>query len=229
MCTRALMAGLAVSIVPSLVLAKAASPEVPLEKALTVPAPELSALCNRAAISREYVRMAQGGATVYIGRRRVTPSNADTMAAAIEAQLEVCRAAAASRGVPNLAGDWVGHATGCDRAGSLLAVSVNEAGTVVNFDQDGMALTMMLSGKTATGEDFEFPAPGRTVEHYIVVVDPMNSDYTLQGEVTDTSIVLRPDTKGILAAWPKWANPPGRADLDSCVVTFERRATDSLP
>ncbi|MEI2422255.1 hypothetical protein V6O07_18385, partial [Arthrospira platensis SPKY2] len=60
-------------------------------------------------------------------------------------------------------------------------------------------------------------------------IDPFNSDYTLKGEVTGSTIVLRPDTKRVLAAWPKWAGPPAREDLDSCVVTLERPAPESAP
>jgi hypothetical protein len=84
-------------------------------------------------------------------------------------------------------------------------------------------------GKTSDGEDFSFPASGTVVGHYVAMIDPGNSDYLLQGEATEAAIVLRPDAKSILAAWPAWAGPPKPADLASCVVSLLRSSGDSAP
>lgn len=219
---RALMAGLGFALVPGLIAANAPSPDVSLEKALEMPAAELAATCNRATVTRKYVELARAGATVNIGGRRVTKRNADTVAAEIEAQLEVCRAATAKRGVADIAGTWAGNAIGCERAGSMLAEAVNEPGTIVRFEQDGVAIAMTLSGKTKDGQEYSFPAPGTVVDHYVAVRDPINSDYIVQGEAAETSIVLRPDSKSILAAWPAWANPPRPEDLAGCVISLRR-------
>ena len=219
---RALMAGLGFALVPGLVAAKVPSPEVSLEKALSMPAAELAATCNRATVASKYVELARAGGTVHIGGRRVTARNADSVAAEIEAQLEVCRAAVEKRGVADIAGAWAGNAAGCERAGSMLAQAVGEPGTTVRFEQNGIAIEMTLSGKTKDGQEYSFPAPGTVVDHYIAVRDPINSDYILQGEATEASIVLRPDTQSILAAWPAWASPPQPADLSSCVISLHR-------
>lgn len=226
--SRAFLAALAVTTAPCLIAASGPSPEVPLDKALTIPAAELAATCSRAAVASKYVKLARAGATVYIGRRQVNARNADTVAAEIAAQLEVCRQAVEQRGVADIAGLWVGSASGCERAGSMLGQAVTEPGTTVRFERDGAALTMTVSGKAEDGSEYSFPSPGTVVEHYVTLRDPFNSDYVLQGEATDASIVLRPDAKATLATWPGWANPPKPADLADCVISL-RRPPDSKP
>jgi hypothetical protein len=152
----------------------------------------------------------------------VTARNADEVAADIDAQLAVCRDAIARRGIAQVGGTWAGSATGCERAQSLLAEALSLAGTSVRFEQEGTALSITVSGKLKDGNDFSFPAPGTVVEHYIAVIDPGNSDYVLKGDATDTTIVLRPDTKSVLAAWPNWAGPPKPEELSSCVINLQR-------
>jgi hypothetical protein len=226
---RRVVAGLTMVVVPLMAVAKSPSPEVPLEKALTMPAEQFAAVCKNASMQRQYVELAEVGGTVMIGGRRVTSRNAAAVAAELDAQLEVCRQVAEQRGVAAVQGDWVGRSTGCDRSGSGLAAIVGEPGAVVNFEQDGTSLELTLSARDKEGESYSFPAFGTVLENSITVIDPFNSDYTLKGEVTGSTIVLRPDTKRILAAWPKWAGPPAREDLDSCVVTLERQAPEAAP
>lgn len=227
--SRGFIAGFALLVVPLIALAKAPAPQVPLEKALTMPAGSLAALCSDAAVRRRFVELARVGAVVVVGGRRVTASNADSVAAGLDAQIDVCRKAAEQRGVSQLQGDWIGQSTGCDRSASGLATFVAEPDAVVGVQQDGMSLTLSLSGRAQSGEPYSLPASGTVIEQYVVVMDPMNSDYSLGGEFADSKLVLRPDSERILAAWPKGANPPTRADLDSCVVTLERRAPESTP
>jgi len=224
-----LIVGLGCAFVPGLIAAKTPSPAVSLDRALSMPAAELAATCNRAAAARKYIELARVGGSVTIGGRRVTARNADAVGAEVDAQLEVCRDAVAQRGVANIDGVWAGNSVGCDRAGSLLAQALHEPGTLVLFEQEGVAITMTLSGRTKDGQEFSFPAPGTAVEHYIAVLDPGNSDYVLQGEATDASIVLRPEAKSILAAWPAWADPPKPEDLASCAISLHRSTGDSGP
>jgi len=223
------MAGFAFALASMVVAAKAASPEVSLETALAMPDAELAATCNRATVARKYVDLARAGSTVTIGHRRVTARNADAVSAEIDAQLEVCREAIAQRGVVQIAGVWTGSAAGCERAGSLLAQALKESGSGVRFEQDGITLAITVFGRTSDGGDFSFPASGTIVGQYIAMIDPGNSDYLLQGEANDEAIVLRPDAKSILAAWPAWAGPPKREDLASCAVSLQRSSGDSAP
>jgi hypothetical protein len=226
---RALMTGIAFALASVVVAASAASPEVSLETALAMPDAALAATCNRATVARKYVELARTGASVTIGRRRVTSRNADAVAADVDAQLDVCREAIARRGVAQIVGVWTGSSAGCERAGSLLAQALNAPGSGVRFEQDGITLAVTVFGKTSDGEDFSFPASGTVVGHYVAMIDPGNSDYLLQGEATEAAIVLRPDAKSILAAWPAWAGPPKPADLASCVVSLQRSSGDSAP
>lgn len=224
-----LMVGLVLAIAPLVVAARAASPEVSLETALAMPDAELAATCNRASVARKYVELARAGSTVTIGRRRVTARNADAVAADIDAQLDVCREAIAQRGVAEIGGVWAGSAAGCERAGSLLAQAMKSPGSGVRFEQDGITLAITVFGRTSDGEDFSFPASGTVVGHYIAMIDPGNSDYLLQGEATEAAIVLRPDAKSVLAAWPVWAGPPKPEDLASCAVSLQRSSGESAP
>lgn len=224
-----LMVGLVLALAPLVVAARAASPEVSLETALAMPDAELAATCNRASVARKYVELARAGSTVTIGRRRVTARNADAVAADIDAQLDVCREAIARRGVAQIGGVWAGSAAGCERAGSLLAQAMKSPGSGVRFEQDGITLAITVSGRTSDGENFSFPASGTVVGHYIAMIDPGNSDYLLQGEATEAAIVLRPDAKSVLAAWPVWAGPPKPEDLASCAVSLQRSSGESAP
>ena len=221
-----LMAGLGCALVPGLMAAKTPSPAVSLDRALSMPAAELAATCNRAAAARKYIELARAGGSVTIGGRRVTARNADAVGAELDVQLEVCRDAVAQRGVANIGGVWVGNSVGCDHAGSLLAQALREPGTLVRFEQEGVTIAMTLSGRSRDGQEFSLPAPGTVVDHYVAVLDPGNSDYVLQGEATPDSIVLRPDATSILAAWPAWADPPKAEDLASCTISLHRSSGD---
>ena len=223
------MNGMVFALTIAVTAVSAASPDVSLEAALAMPDAELAATCNRATVSRKYVDLARAGTTVTIGHRRVTARNADAVAADIDAQVDVCREAIERRGTAQVAGVWEGSSAGCERAGSLLAQALNEPGARARFEQAGITLALTVSGRTRDGQDFSFPASGTVVGHYIATIDPGNSDYLLQGEATDAAIVLRPDAKSILAAWPAWAGPPKPADLASCVVSLQRSSGDSAP
>lgn len=224
---RTLMSGSGLVLASVVMAASAASPEVSLETALAMPDAELAATCNRAAVARKYVDLARAGASVTIGRRRVTSRNADSVAADIDAQLEVCGEAIAHRGVAQIGGVWTGGSAGCERSGSLLAQVLNAPGSGVRFEQDGITLSVTVFGRTSNGEGVSFPASGTVVGNYVAMIDPGNSDYLLQGEATEAAIVLRPDAKSILAAWPAWADPPKPAELASCVISLHRSSGET--
>jgi len=215
------------ALVPIVVLA--ASPTgLTLERALKLPAAELAHLCNSLATQKQFVALANKGVTVSVGSQRITKENAAKFAAELDQQLAVCATAGSQRGTQSVAGTWSGTQTGCERAGSMFAAMIAEPGTTASFTQEGTRLNLTLAGRS-DDKSFSIRAAGAIVERAIVLVDPVNSDYTLAGELTGDRIDLRPDTDSVLKSWPAWDSPPKRGDLSACRVVLQRMADSSTP
>lgn len=66
-------------------------------------------------------------------------------------------------------------------------------------------------------EDVSGRYTGTSTESRLVLMDPLNSDYYINGRIEDGRIKLSPDTR-VLDAWPGWAGPPDRRDIEDCRV-----------
>jgi len=115
----------------------------------------------------------------------------------------------------------------CAKSGSMLLRGASEkVFDKLTLAQDGfdMTMTAFVAADPSKGldKDFELPLEGVAVENALAFVDFANSDYHLNGVITPNGIELRPDPD-VLEAWPKWASPPAKRDLENCVLILERK------
>ncbi|HAU22840.1 MAG TPA: hypothetical protein DCS24_09675 [Erythrobacter sp.] len=66
---------------------------------------------------------------------------------------------------------------------------------------------------------------GVVVESNLVIEDPINSDYFLEGESLGERIEIRPRLD-VLKGWPSWASPPKKRDLKNCKLVLERHESE---
>jgi TPR repeat protein len=172
-----------------------------------------------------FLPMAEMGANLVLGDEVVTSKNVDKLRKRLEKRIGAIELAIEKRGVRQVAGSYQAHAADCARSGSLWAGAIAEGFGEVLISQDGAAIQLTVKG-SHEGEPLEITAQGYVVEDAVALTDPMNSDYPLSGSVSDDGgLEIRPVADLVLQAWPGWARPPARADVEGCVVTL-RRAED---
>jgi hypothetical protein len=191
-----------------------------LAKALAAPAGDLAQGYASSKSTLGMLKMAEHGITIQLGNKKVTQDNVAKVRADYETRLATYGAAIEQRGMREVAGDYAATATGCAKSGSSWAGMVESGFDKVVIKQEGPEVTLVVMGEYE-GQPLEMGADGVTVEDMIALIDPMNSDYPLSGKIEDGRITIRPQADMVLRAWPGWAGPPQRADVESCVVTLQ--------
>ena len=221
----AIALALGIACVPSLYAATAddaaAVDKKLLAKALAAPAGDLAQGYASSKSTLGMLKMAEAGITIQLGNQKVTQRNVAKVRKEYETRLATYSAAIEQRGLRDIAGDYTAAATGCRKSGSSWAGMVEEGFDKVVIEQTGPEITLTVMGQYK-GEPFEMGADGVTVEDMLSMIDPMNSDYPLSGRIEESSITIRPQADFVLRAWPDWAGPPRREDVQSCVVTLQR-------
>jgi len=185
-----------------------------LAKALSAPAGDLAQGYASSKSTLGMLKMAEAGITIQLGDRRKVRKEYETRLATYTAAIE-------QRGLQDISGDYTAAATGCGKSGSSWAGMVEEGFDKVVIKQAGPEITLTVMGQYK-GEPLEMGADGVTVEDMLSMIDPMNSDYPLNGRIEEGRITIRPQADFVLRAWPGWAGPPKREDVESCVVTLRR-------
>jgi hypothetical protein len=191
-----------------------------LAKALEAPAGDLAQGYASSKSTLGMLKMAEAGITIQLGDKKVTQANVGKVRKDYQARLATYAAAIEQRGMRDIAGDYTAAATGCGKSGSSWAGMVEAGFDKVVIKQEGPEVTLVVMGEYE-GKPLEMGAEGVTVEDMLSMIDPMNSDYPLSGRIEDGRITIRPQADLVLRAWPGWAGPPQRADVESCVVTLE--------
>lgn len=192
-----------------------------LAKALAAPAGDLAQGYSSTKSTLGMLELAEAGITIQLGNKKVTKSNVAKVRKDYETRLATYGAAIEQRGMRQVAGDYTATATGCAKSGSAWAGIIEEGFDKVVIRQEGPEVALVVMAEYE-GELLEVDAEGVTVEDMVAVIDPMNSDYPLSGRIEDGRIIVRPQADLVLRAWPGWAGPPKRADVESCVVTLQR-------
>jgi len=193
-----------------------------LAKALAAPAGDLAQGYASTKSTLGILGLAEAGATIQLPDRKVTQRNVAKVRKEYETRLATYTVAIEQRGATDIAGDYAASATGCVKSGSMWAGIIEQGFDKVVVTQTGPEVTLTVMGEFK-GEPLEIGAEGVTVEDMISMTDPMNSDYPLSGRIGEGRITIRPQADQVLQAWPGWAGPPKRADVESCVVTLERK------
>lgn len=206
--------------------ASAVDPAI-LRKAMSAP-PEVLARGYRATrMMLSMLPLAEAGATLQLSGRKVTRSNAARVRRELEARLAAYDVAITRRGRADIAGEYRAEAPGCRECGSPWATIIAKGFSKVVVTEEGPGIELTAYGEHE-GKALDLSASGYIVEDAIVVTDPMNSDYDLIGRVHDGQVEIRPDVDQVLKAWPAWAHPPKRADVESCLITL-RPVSGTVP
>lgn len=199
-----------------------AAREPTLEDALAAPAADLvQSYMFTHSVVHSSIPMAEMGVTVHLGREKITKSNAAQKKKKYQRRLDIYTEAINQRGFDDVTGQYVGKSTkSCERSGAFWLGSVGtDAVREITINQDWAGITVALS-MIERGETFDFEVTGFVLESSLVLMDPMNSDFYVLGRVKDGRIELRPDPR-VVDAWPKWAGPPDRADVENCRVDLD--------
>lgn len=194
-----------------------------LETALETSATNLAQGYRWVQQTLEWLPMVEAGMTIQTSDMVITPDNVDSVKAELLSRLSIYEAAIDTRGYEAIAGPYQGEATeACKRTQVLWTTSIanGEAGQI-SIRQDGFEIQIVHTFEDGD-ESLSAEIPGVIVESAVVFADPMNTDFILVGTVMAEQITVRPDVENNLSAWPDWANPPARADLEACVVTLKR-------
>lgn len=193
-----------------------------LAKSLAAPAGDLAQGYASSKSTLGMLKMAEAGITIQLGNKKITQGNVGKVRKEYETRLATYTAAIEQRGMRDIAGDYTAAATGCAKSGSSWASMVEEGFDKVVITQTGPEVTLTVMGQYKD-KPLEMGAEGVTVEDMLSMIDPMNSDYPLSGRIEEGRITIRPETDFVLRAWPTWARPPKRADVERCVVTLQPR------
>lgn len=200
-------------------VADAEAREPTLEDALTAPALDLvQSYMFTHSVVHSSIPMAEMGVTVHIGGEKITKSNARRKAKKYRQRLDIYTEAINRRGFADVTGRYRGNSTeACERAGAFwLAYIGTDSVTDIAIAQDWAGITVTLK-MLERGEAFDFEVSGFVLESSLVLMDPMNSDYYVHGRAEDNRIELWPDPR-VVDAWPRWAGPPHREDVENCRV-----------
>lgn len=190
------------------------------ENALKAPAYDLAKSYLNAKKTMEMLSLVRAGASVTTPEGRITKENLPQYEQEYEQRLSIYAETIAQRGYKVLSGSYRARASkACGRIQSLWVGVIHE-GTArdIEIQQEGFEARLHLELKESAGRSLNNPAI--VVENSLVVVDAMNSDYCLRGEVKGENIVITPD-ESVLTTWPQWAKPPRKKDLKECTVTLE--------
>ncbi len=153
------------------------------------------------------------GATLRTGLIPGLEIDRDTVQVArsvLEARLAIYETAARQRGYKDISGRYRAKATSsCARSNSMWAMGAARSRDL-KIKQDGFDILI--------GHGSAFEAPGVVVESVLVFTDPRNTDYPFTGKIDATRLTIRPDVDTVRAAWPGWAGPPSRKDLEDCEI-----------
>ena len=188
-----------------------------LDEALKAPPIDLAQSYGSISNILEMLPLAEAGMTLQLPDGEVNSANVATVRKELENRLAVYEQAIIKRGSVNISGEYDAKAKKCSKSASAWAMSVAEGYDHIFVEQNGPEVTFEASRKRRRNSP-EFTATGFCVENAISLIDPMNSDYVLIGELHGEHITIRPDVESILRAWPDFVKPPSRSSLSSCVV-----------
>ena len=190
-----------------------------LDEALKAPPIDLAQSYGSISNILEMLPLVEAGATLQLPDGEVNKANVATVRAELEQRLAVYGQAIAKRGSISISGEYEAKAKKCSKSASAWAMSITEGYDRIFVEQIGPAVTFEASRRRRHNSP-EFTATGFCVENAISLIDPMNSDYVLNGELYGEHITIRPDVESILRAWPDFVKPPNRSNLSSCVVVL---------
>ncbi len=198
--------------------------EPTLDDCLEAPAPVLarSYLADRYVLQDVLPMVEQGFIdTMVVGRDHISGKNAAKFRKRLENRLANYGAAIERRGAVDLSGRYAATASeACERAGSLwIGVILEPTFIAVRIDQAGADATLSVEVEI-DGKQLALDNRAAVVESAIAVSDSMNPDYFALGTRSGGRLVIRPDP-AVLGAWPGWASPPKRADIEACEVVLE--------
>lgn len=217
----------AIAMVP-IQSASAEDPTRPQIKQAT--AGDLAISYLNAKVMLQTIKMAEAGIQIVTPEGTITKSNAARFLASYQARQKLYADAIEERGYQNQAGSYrvLSADPSCRRSYSTLLAGASVEGGIsaLLITQTGpdIAMSITLHEPQATANepsDIKLDTMGATTEDAIAVIDPMNSDYLLEGKVAGKTITwhARPE---VLKFWPKWAPAPTKADLAQCTVVVER-------
>jgi hypothetical protein len=178
--------------------------------------------------NRSLIRMADlvgGGIQIHTPQGVIDESSAAKQKQEGERRLRAYREAILQRGFENFSGTYkVASVTpSCADTGSLwLGGAVEGILEEYVFSQESFELVLSITPKIEPGTMDDvgtFDLEGVVVESAILIEDPFNSDYFIEGEGFGDRIELKPNLN-VLKSWPKWAGPPKKRDLERCKLVL---------
>jgi len=165
---------------------------------------------------------AQKGVTLQLADETVTKSNVEQYQKTFQQRLSTYQEAIKRRGYKTVSGVYRAEATGsCARANSMFAglmLDRNVAGVeITQRDSDAEVIISVEQD----GKKHSLKNHAAIVESALVLQDAMNSEYFFRGDISSDEIIIRPDV-AVLRAWPKWAGPPKKKDLEDCMISLRR-------
>ena len=180
--------------------------------------------------NRSLIKMADlvgGGIQIHTPQGVIDERSAAKQKQEGQNRLQAYRKAILQRGFRDVSGAYkVASVTpSCADTGSLwLGGAVEGILEEYVFSQESFELVLAITPKLEPGikDDIgTFDLEGVVVESAIVIEDPFNSDYFLEGRGFDDRIELKPNLD-VLKGWPKWAGPPKKRDLERCKLVLEK-------
>jgi TPR repeat protein len=192
-----------------------------LASLIALPDLELARVYERSSNLLGFIDLADSGINIQAGGRTINKDNAAEVRKELEAQVALCREAIERRGSADIAGTYrVSWTPECEQsksawAGLIIADHVAE----IVISQTGCD-AMLVYEWELEGDRTPIETPVFVVGSAFTFQDFMNSDYVFVGSVEKDTILIRPDTDLVLSAWPQWAGPPKKRNLDRCEVTL---------
>lgn len=200
------------------------------QKALEIPPEDLGAafLANQTMI--ELIELATRGIRIHTPDGVIDEKTASEKRAEFERRQEIYAAAILQRGFQDFSGKYslASVTQACARSGSLwVSGALEGAFDAYEIVQSGfrLELAVTLADKLAQSDDIGvLELEGVVVESTMVLADPLNSDYFLEGKGANDRIEIRPRLD-VVDAWPEWAGPLKRRDLERCILVLERESS----
>ncbi len=185
----------------------------------------VSFLVNRYMI--KLTELVGGNLQIHTPEGTIDEKSATKRRVEFDKRLRAYRHAITQRGFQDLSGEYklASIEPSCAKVGSLLMGGAQE-GIFEQYEimQDAFELTLSLTVEGEPGQNIDigtFDFTGVVVESSLVLEDPMNSDYFLDGRLRAGRIEIKPRLD-VLNGWPKWAGPPKRRDMENCRLVLER-------
>ena len=167
----------------------------------------------------DHLRLADMGINLVYAGKVINKDNVDEVRSDIELQLDQIKRVLFKRGFVDLTGLYKVRVTrNCRRSQSWWTQVIDsDISSVIRISQQGNEV--FLSHEIINNEDtLSVDLSGVVVESGIALADPMNSEFIFVGDYRDGNIVIRPEVKRILKAWPEWVEAPKRKNLQKCTV-----------